>query len=477
MTTLGSLPTELVDAVCEYLDQHEILELRCTNRQLYSALWKTFAKLITSIKIIVHPVSLEKLEWLTTYEHLASTVEELVIGSEGPDQYAQIAKKPFPDLIKERISQLYINGNINDGAKNAEGVETLRDIESARLLQCIESLPNLKRILVEDPPRTINDGMQEHFMKTHEKHRAYAGATEIGTELRIFTNWNGPYLWSQKQDKPIRIPYAGRIHTFAVAMKVLRKLNEGQEGPDLHLILRSRNVSNPRRVETSLFSPPFAWSTSVPFLSTCVKSLHLETESLQDWESNLLRWLLNGRLDSLTLSGLHKASASGNGYLDHQQAHALSPGTALGPPIVPRLKKLVLKQNIFEHHENMEIFSYVFRHHGATLETLHFEDFAIVEARWDSVLRWIGELENIAQLTMKNVFIIRRHEGGSRDYSEEDFVKDVQWNGKAKIAKGCNFAATGIAGNGVLQPAWSRNDHHYFFMNLKSANDAANADG
>jgi hypothetical protein len=267
------------------------------------------------------------------------------------------------------------------------------------------------------------------------------------------------------------MPYAGRFHAFTVAFQALRQLDEKHH---VHLVLRSRNLRNGRRCETSIFTPPFPWTTNMTLLAGCVKSLDLETETLQDWESNLLRGLMNGQLETLIIRGLHKPSSSGNGFLDHEPA---STSNAVTLATDPRgLKSLTLRHCRLSHHENLEIFSYVFRKHGAALESFCMEHTGIFEQQWDLLLRLLGDLPSLTHVAFEDIFLMRdyRRDSGGGYHNEEEFVRAVQWKGRERLRRGCSAARQDTVGNGVRQP-W-RGHYRYYVFDFKRANEAAMGD-
>lgn len=88
MASLAAMPAEIIDNVCENLDRESILALRlCCRGLAKNTFGGGFAKLFSSIKVMLHPVSLELLDYIARHEDIANKVKKFTLSSESLHNY------------------------------------------------------------------------------------------------------------------------------------------------------------------------------------------------------------------------------------------------------------------------------------------------------------------------------------------------------------------------------------------------------
>lgn len=91
MATLSSLPSELIEVVCDHLDDYSVKSLRQSNRAMLDKYQYNFYKLFLTVKISFCLFSVDALNQLSRDAIIARKIEHITIGTERLEQYIPLA--------------------------------------------------------------------------------------------------------------------------------------------------------------------------------------------------------------------------------------------------------------------------------------------------------------------------------------------------------------------------------------------------
>ncbi|KAF2118751.1 hypothetical protein BDV96DRAFT_642927 [Lophiotrema nucula] len=441
------LPTELLEAIGSFLDRTDLLTLRCTNRRLDLALAASFGKHIATIKVIIHSVSLEKLQQLSHRTHLAKYVEHLIVGTESVDQYTGNGAvfKPYPEVMQRSLDQLYVDGKVAAGPRSMAELQPGREMDTETLYDCIQRFPRLKCLRIEDMPRTEHFPSIESFLFPREKYKRFGGYDELAEALRVYDPyWNGPYRGTRGAGI---MPYAGRRHACAVFSSTLARLDADGRQVDVHVSLRSRNYyKNNHEI------PIFVGATNLNphAFKNRLNSLYLDADTMTDWMAQFLEEVEGGTLETLTLSGFFRTSP----FYQHK---------------FPYLSCLRLQHGIMEHHnevldDTLSSFSSLY----PRLTSVHIESFAVREYDWAVILSSLSNTETLEELVLREIYLLR-DVFILRPAPVVEILDGVEWHGRAMIKKGSAAALQDIGANEFLDHRHSRGIRYYYLLDLTNA--------
>ncbi|KAF2175367.1 hypothetical protein K469DRAFT_683973 [Zopfia rhizophila CBS 207.26] len=154
MSSLTSLPTELIRQICSDTDRGCILTLRLVYTVVAEKVRYPYTKLFSSIKVPFCHLSLKLLESICEVEDIASKVEEVVIGTETLEQFG-VASVYYhgsgKDVVPEKKKKKKKKKKYIELVEKDEELE--REDWALRVLQeALPLFPKLKTVKLEDLP-------------------------------------------------------------------------------------------------------------------------------------------------------------------------------------------------------------------------------------------------------------------------------------------------------------------------------------
>lgn len=319
---MDNLPQELLDEIQAYLSFTDALSLRAVSRRMRASLCD-LELTYSTIRVIIHPISLQKLYDLTKHRRLANQVKTLIVGTEALDQF--VSQNLKGKVIQERLRQLYKGGSIGKGEKPEADLEELRQSEAGLLVYCIKRLANLKILCWEDAPQTYHLTF-EGVTANEEAPRRFAGSQELSRLIDFDIHWNGPYPVLQASfekylTKSIssyynydvssaigeNLPRAGRAHSWGVACNVIKDIRAAMPSLKIYVTIRARTICNSQTLESCpFFHMPKTWDANIIWKNAT--SMTVEHYQFEKWRNspkkfcNPLKGLVRSTVVNLHLS-------------------------------------------------------------------------------------------------------------------------------------------------------------------------------
>jgi hypothetical protein len=141
MATLSSLPSELIEVVCDHLDDYSVNSLRQSNRAMLDKCQYSFYKLFVYVKISSCLFSVEALDQLSGDANIAMKIEHITVGTEQLEQNIPLAQ------TRNRFWELYSE------EKKAEDTMLQRMLDICRSRVHLARRPTMGPVLRQrDPP-------------------------------------------------------------------------------------------------------------------------------------------------------------------------------------------------------------------------------------------------------------------------------------------------------------------------------------
>ncbi|KAF2502145.1 hypothetical protein BU16DRAFT_532534 [Lophium mytilinum] len=155
-TSLGNLPAELVDSICQHLDEDSLLQLRLASRDMYrKSLYQTSHKAFREVRVVFGEASRAGLngfiDMVTHHPHLTQYTEKVVIATSDAFFVGDMDLDPPSEARNNRP----LASHEGDWLKHFNYPKlhwTERGVDIAMLLVTLAKLPNVHTVKVSDKP-------------------------------------------------------------------------------------------------------------------------------------------------------------------------------------------------------------------------------------------------------------------------------------------------------------------------------------